>query len=88
MLDMMSICLMAIIPMVPAQPSVSGWHVLHGRPAVTEDDVYWPLRHPVETWFWDAGVSVWRRAPDAFNAETPQQMACDEFTLMTIDDIR
>ena len=80
MLDFMTICLMAAFPMLPPQASVSGWHIIDGPPKLTEDEVYRPLRYPSEIWFWDAASRVWRRSPADFIAETPQQMACDEFT--------
>ena len=86
MLDIISICLMFALPMLPPQSSISGWHVINGPPKLTEGDVYMPGRYPSEVWFWDSEVRVWRRHPNTPTAETPQQMTCDDFTyLMAVD---
>jgi hypothetical protein len=75
-LNAMALCLaLAIAPLVPPRPDASGWHMLAG-PVVHDGDL-----RPVapEKWFWDAALRVWRLRPDAFLADTPQQMACDEY---------
>jgi hypothetical protein len=72
----MVFCLaLALAPVLPPRPDVSGWHMLAGPASYHED-----LRPvPPERWFWDAGLRVWRLDPGAFLAETPQQMACDQY---------
>jgi hypothetical protein len=74
-MDISDICLLSVLAMLPPQPSASGWHLLDGPPTYVE--AWRPL---AERWFWDARVRAWRRDPSDFKAETPQQMACDDFT--------
>ena len=75
-MDAMAFCLaLAIAPLAPSRPDVSGWHML-ASPASYEED--WQ-RVPAERWYWDAALRIWRLHPGAFQAETPQQMACDHY---------
>ena len=75
-MDAMAFCLaLAIGPLVPPRPSVSGWHMLAG-PVFYHGDLH---RVPPERWYWDAALRIWRQQPEAFQAETPQQMACDSY---------
>jgi hypothetical protein len=75
-MDAMALCLaLAVAPLVPPRPDLSGWHVLAG-PVLHDEDL-----QPVapERWYWDAALRVWRLHPGAFLAETPQQMACEQY---------
>ena len=74
-------CVLPILVMLPPQPSPSEWQLLDGPPKYVEAQQPLPGR-----WFWDAPVRAWRRDPKDFFAETPQQMACDDFTyLLALD---
>ena len=75
-MDAMALCFaLAIAPLVPPRPDASGWHLLAG-PVLHNEDL-----QPVasERWFWDAALRVWRLHPGAFLADTPQQMACEQY---------
>ena len=75
-MDAMALCLaLGLAPLVPPHPDASGWHMLAG-PASYDAD--W-RSVPPERWYWDAALRVWRLQPGAFLAETPQQMACDQY---------
>ena len=75
-MDAMALCLaLAIAPVVPPRPGVSGWHMLAG-PVFHHRDLQ---RIPPERWYWDAALRIWRLHPGAFQADTPQQMACDHY---------
>jgi hypothetical protein len=75
-MDAMTLCLMlALTPLVPPHPNVSGWHMLAG-PVTYHENL---RRVPPERWYWDAVLRIWRAHPDAFLAETPEQMACDQY---------
>ncbi len=75
-MDAMALCLaLAIAPLVPPRPDASGWHMLAGPVAHHED----LRRIAPERWFWDAALRRWRLHPEAFLADTPQQMACDHY---------
>ena len=75
-MDAMPFCLaLALAPIVPTQPGVSGWHALAGPPAYDAE-----LRPaPPERCYWDAALRIWRHHPEAVLAESPQQMACDSY---------
>jgi len=56
-MDAMAFCLaLAIGPLVPPRPSVSGWHMLAG-PVFYHGDLH---RVPPERWYWDAALRIWR----------------------------
>ena len=75
-MDAMTFCLaLAVAPLAPPRPDVSGWHML-ASPASYDED--W-RRVPQERWYWDAALRIWRLHPGAFLSETPQQMACDSY---------
>ena len=75
-MDAMAFCLaLAIGPLVPPRPSVSGWHMLAG-PVFYHGDLHRVLP---ERWYWDAALRICRGHPEAFLAETPQRMACDHY---------
>ena len=75
-MDAMAFCLaLALAPLVPPRPDVSGWHMLAGPVAFQED----LRRVSPERWYWDAALRIWRGHPEAFLAETPQRMACDHY---------
>ena len=75
-MDAMALCLaLAIAPLVPPHPGVPGWHMLAG-PVFYHEDLHRVLP---ERWYWDAALRIWRQHPEAFQAETPQQMACDSY---------
>jgi hypothetical protein len=75
-MDAMAFCLaFGLAPLMPTRPDGSGWHMLAGPVSYHQD--LQPV--PPERWFWDAALRVWRLHPGAFLAETPQQMACDQY---------
>ena len=75
-MDAMAFCLaLALAPLVPPRPDGSGWHLLAGPASYHE--YLQPV--PPERWFWDAALRIWRLHPSALLAETPQQMACDQY---------
>lgn len=75
-MDAMAFCLaLALIPPTPPRPDLPDWHMLAGAISFHED-----LRLiPLERWYWDAALRVWRGQPEAFLAETPQGMACEHY---------
>jgi len=75
-MDAMAFCLaLALTPLTPPRPDLSGWHMLAGPVSYHEDS----RRVPPERWYWDATLRIWRGHPEAFLAETPQRMACDHY---------
>ena len=75
-MDAMALCLaLALALLLPPDPAVSGWHMLTGPVSHVAD----LRRVPPERWYWDAAPRVWRLHPGAFLAETPQQMACEQY---------
>ncbi len=75
-MDAMAFCLaLGLASLTPPRPDVSGWHMLAGPVSFHED----PRRVPPERWYWDTALRIWRLNPEAIQAETPQQMACDHY---------
>lgn len=65
------LCLLNTTPLMPFDPTTSGWHTLSSPPGYARPDF--------DHWYWDARLGVWRRWEWAFEAESPQSMACEDY---------
>lgn len=70
--------------LLPPDTSRSGWHVI-APPAPLSEAPPSPSDATRQLWWWDAEVRVWRGHPASFIAETPQQMACDNYAYVSPD---